>query len=123
VTYAEKLDVCKNSYPFLKWAANFDRGMEQYNPENCARAEAILDALLHGLVALGVTAPEPQKIKQFEIAVRALNELNETEGGSLIETGEREDLCELFNVIAAAADIDWQQYGDGEGPASEWRDW
>jgi len=29
----------------------------------------------------------------------------------------------LFNQIAIQAGIDPEKYGDGEGPASEWRDW
>ena len=41
----------------------------------------------------------------------------------MIETGEREELCELFNSIAADCGIDPGQYGHGEGLASEWRDW
>jgi hypothetical protein len=123
LTYAEKLTATKQHYPFLKWATNFARGMEQYTPDNCTRAAAIFDTLIAKLTTLGATAPEAQKIDQFEVAVVALNDLNDEEGGSIIETGEREELCELFNLIAEAANIDWKKYGGGEGPASEWRDW
>jgi hypothetical protein len=42
---------------------------------------------------------------------------------TLIETDEREQLCELCNVVATAAGLDPKKYGGGEGPASEWRDW
>jgi hypothetical protein len=71
---------------------------------------------------VGEQAPEKEKIAAFRQAVEALNALNENDE-SLIETGEREDLCELCSVIATAAGIDPKEYGDGEGPASEWREW
>jgi hypothetical protein len=41
----------------------------------------------------------------------------------LIETGEREDLCELIDQITIAAGMDPKNYGDGEGIADEWRNW
>lgn len=57
----------------------------------------------------------------FRVAIERTNELDaETE---MIETGEREDLCELTNRISVAAGLDPEDYGDGEGLASEWRDW
>ena len=71
---------------------------------------------------MGVHAPEGKKIEAFRAAVIALNALNESDQ-SLIDTIAREDLCELCNVIATSAGIDPSDYGDGEGPASEWRDW
>lgn len=36
---------------------------------------------------------------------------------------QKSDIGELCNVIAEAARIDYTKYGEGEGPASEWRDW
>jgi hypothetical protein len=41
--------------------------------------------------------------------------------GCFIETGEREELCNLFDDIAGAVGINVQDYPDGI--ASEWRDW
>lgn len=79
--------------------------------------------MLLDLIALGENAPEDEKLQAFQVAVEALNTLNDETDGSLIETGEREELCDLFNAIAVKAGIDPNQYGDGEGPASEWRDW
>jgi hypothetical protein len=49
--------------------------------------------------------------------------MNDEFDGSFIETGEREDLCELTNVISLAAGLNPDDYGSGEGLASEWRDW
>ena len=117
--YLKRLNDTKQSYPFSRWQ---DSGLEQYTPEACASFVAVFDDLITKLAGLGEGAPESQKIAAFQTAVQALNNLNE-EDESLIETGEREDLCELCNVIATAAGVDHKQYGDGEGPASEWRDW
>jgi len=119
-TYSQRLNLARRHYPFAKWGKS---GLEQYTPDNCEAAEAILDDLISDLEDLGEEAPEPKKMKKFEKAVVALNELNDQTEGALIETGEREELCELFNQIAIQAGIDPEKYGDGEGPASEWRDW
>ncbi len=106
-------------YPFEQWE---DSGMEQYTPQACAAFTAVFDHLLDRLKVLGESATEEQKIAAFQEAIEATNALNE-EDESLIETGEREQLCELCNIIATAVGIDPEKYGDGEGPASEWRDW
>jgi hypothetical protein len=117
--YLERLSATKEHYPFASWA---ESGLEQYTAEACASFVAVFDQLIQKLATLGEHAPEQEKLALFQEAVEALNALNE-EDVSLIETGEREDLCELCNVIATAAGIDPSKYGDGEGPASEWRDW
>lgn len=83
----------------------------------------ILNNLLSSLMALGEAADEAKKVAHFETAVIALNDLNDDTDGSLIETDEREELCDLFNKIGLAAGIDVEKYGDGEGLESEWRDW
>jgi hypothetical protein len=117
--YATRLSATKGTYPFARWAKS---GLPQYTKEACASFAAVFDSLIQKLVALGEQASEEKKLEAFHEAVLALNALN-AEDESLIETGEREDLCELCNVVATAAGLDPEQYGDGEGPASEWRDW
>ncbi len=81
-----------------------------------------MDTLMSELLSMGENAPEEEKIKKFQVAVEAFNTLD-SEVSGLIETGEREDLCELFFMLAKKAGIDPTKYGDGEGPASEWREW
>jgi hypothetical protein len=117
--YLNRLTATKEKYPFARWAKS---GLDQYTPEACAAFVSIFDFLITNLNTLGEQAPEEKKIALFKNAVESLNALNE-EDESLIETGEREDLCELCNIVAVAAGIDPGKYGDGEGPASEWRDW
>jgi hypothetical protein len=90
---------------------------------DCAEAQDILDWLLYDLVAQGEDAPEEEKIRQFKGAVEALNKLHWKTGRWLIETEQREQLCHLSNHIAVKAGIDPTKYGDGEGMATEWRDW
>ena len=41
----------------------------------------------------------------------------------LIETGEREELCCLLDVITEAVGLDADVYGVSVGIGSEWRDW
>lgn len=117
--YRAQLQKQRDRYPFKRWQA---RGLERYTPETCDAFAAVMDGLLADLEVLGLAAPEAMKLKAFEKAVRALNDLNRV-GDSLIETGEREALCDLVYLIAIAAGLDPTAYGGGEGPASEWREW
>jgi hypothetical protein len=117
--YAHQLAEIKARYPFRRWQ---ESGLDQYTPEACAACAEVFDGLIENLSTLGEQAPEAKKLECFRAAVAQLNALNEDDP-CLIETGEREDLCELCNVVAVAAGLDPAKYGGGEGPASEWRDW
>lgn len=121
-TYSQRLKAMKRQFPFKQWRTAEHDGLEQYTKENCAAMAVIFDQLIKRLIALGEEAPEPDKLAAFKAAIEATNDLNEQEL-NLIETGEREQLCELCNEIARAAGLDPTKYGGGEGPASEWRDW
>lgn len=121
--YAEKLAGVKNLYPFDLWREHYENGLEQYTEENIGLARAIVDNLLANLVDLGKSASLNDKLELFRVSVEAMNELNDELDGCLIETGERDELCALYDDIAVAAGIDPAQYGEGDGIASEWRDW
>jgi len=116
--YAHALHATQSRYPFPRWAAS---GLEAYTEDACAAFAHVFDRLIDDLVALGPDADEAAKLAAFERAILATNDLDEEAG--LIETGEREDLCELTNAVAVAAGMDPTRYGGGEGPASEWREW
>lgn len=129
MNYLENLYATKAHYPFDKWRTyypnesnNFE-GMDQYTAENCDKAQAIFDTLIDELGKLGENAPKADKEKLFEIAIIALNDLNDETDGALIETGEREDLCELIDEITISAGLNPEDYADGDGMADEWRDW
>ncbi len=122
--YQSKLEEYKIDLPFMTfWREAYDEGLEQYTEENCLKAEEIITTLISQLVALGPDAEEKQKVEKFKAAVLALNDLNYEIDGCLIETDEREELCELFREIGEAVGIPRDKYGDGEGLASEWRKW
>lgn len=126
MSYAETLRNNTALYPFEKWKTYYegngdDEGNEAFAPENCGAAQAIMDNLLTGLVRIGQNASETAKLDVFRTAVEALNDLDEK--ASMIETVEREELCALFDAIGISAGLNPDNYADGEGIASEWRNW
>ena len=120
--YQNKLLSEKKFYPFGNWRKSYDDGLTQYTAENCNKAKKIFDDLIDALVDIGENASEAQKKEVFKAAILKTNQLSE-EIDDLIETGEREDLCKLTNKITTACGLDPNKYGDGEGLASEWREW
>lgn len=118
--YQHKLLATKKIYPFEKWLiySEGDEGMEQYTRPNCEAAATILDDLIESLIELGEGAPEDEKLALFQVAVESLNTLNDST--NLIETGEREELYELFNEIGHAAGI---EIDEEEETVTQWRDW
>jgi hypothetical protein len=122
MTYKEKLLETKATYPFDRWRKAFDHGLEQYTPENCDRTKEVFDILIEQLINIGENGTVEEKIRFFETAVLTLNDL-EDEINGLIETGEREDLCELINQITVACGLNPENYADGEGIADLWREW
>jgi hypothetical protein len=117
--YRAKFDSAVARYPFQRW---LESGLEQYTDESCAAFAGVFDRLITRLVNLGKDAAEQAKLDEIRVAVEELNALNEQDE-SLIETGEREDLCELVNLVTSACGLDPTKYGGGEGPASDWREW
>ncbi|MDO6490983.1 MULTISPECIES: hypothetical protein [unclassified Cellulophaga] len=123
LSYADRLLETKKYYPFAMWQTNFTEfNMEQYTEENCSAARHIFNTLIANLITLGENGKEIEKVSFFETAVTELNNLNSNADG-LIETGEREDLCELIDHITIAADLKPDDYADGEGLADLWREW
>jgi hypothetical protein len=127
--YSEKLLATKDSYFFEQWKEMYfgeegeDDGMEQYTEENCNRAKEIMDNLIDELINLGENAEEYSKISSFQKAVEDYNELNDEYENSLIETVEREQLCELLDNIAIVSGIDLNKLEGGNDIAGEWREW
>ncbi len=122
MSYQERLSTVKENYPFERWRQSYDDGLTQYTQENCDKAKAIFDELINGLVTAGEDSDEATKVALFKKAIEQTNVLNK-EIDDLIETGEREDLCDLTDEITFASGLDPEKYGDGEGLASEWREW
>lgn len=121
--YNKRLTETKRFYPFSRWEKLFKDGFDQYSPQNCDTAKLILDSLIIDLLEIGEHASEESKVKLIIGAVEAFNELNDRSNGILIETDEREELCEFFNHLTIAVGLNPEDYGGGEGIASEYRDW
>jgi hypothetical protein len=120
--YQENLKATQNSYPFATWREAYNQGLTQYTDENCNKVKKIFDDLISELISAGESASEETKVQLFKKAILETNKLS-NEHNDLIETGEREDLCELTNKITVACGLNPDKYGDGEGLASEWREW
>lgn len=89
---------------------------------NCEAIEMIFDELIADLKVLPNEATVEDKVYLFKYAVLATNTMD-ARIDDLIETGEREDLCELMDQISIAARLEPEEFANGEGIASELREW
>lgn len=76
---------------------------------------------MEDVISLGPYTHKTSKMKCFEKAVLAYNDLEERT--KMIEAGEREERFFLIDDIGIAAGVEPSKYFAGEGIASEWRDW
>lgn len=106
--------------PIKNWIEKYEDGLEQYTPENCNKGEEILSNLVQKLEQTKNLSND-DKVSFIKSSVLEFNQLNDSLDGCFIETGEREELCEVFDNIADSVGINIQKYEDGI--ASEWRDW
>jgi hypothetical protein len=93
----------------------FDAGYTQHGVDRCG---AILDTFLASLAGLDAPPNEAQVMEAVKKAVLALNALNEQCGGGLIETDQREQICELIIGAANNAGLKTE-----EDITEEWREW
>jgi hypothetical protein len=95
---------------------DFDPGYAQAQVDQCS---AILDTYLDAVAQ----APENNKnqaiLEAVKTAVLDLNRLNEACEGSIIETDQREQLCEIIILAAGNAGLVSNEYDITE----EWREW
>lgn len=97
---------------------DFDAGYQQ---EHVQRCKAIIDsyfAELGGVTGTGEARNEAI-LGVVERVVRALNELNVDTDYCLIETDQREQLCEIIIAAASDAGLESEEYDITE----PWRDW
>jgi hypothetical protein len=115
-----ELELISENLGIMSWVEKSEDGLAQYTYKNCKKAETIILDLIMQLESHG----QNNLIKKESLiknCVLALNKFNDSLDGCFIETGEREELCNLFDNIAEAIGINVQNYPDGI--ASEWRDW
>ncbi len=93
---------------------DFDCGYTRADVDRCS---SIIDAYLSELAANN-GAGEAAIILTIKKAVLQLNELNDECGGGLIETDQREDLCELLLVAARQNGL-----STTDDVTEEWREW
>ena len=66
MSYEEKLNQAKNSYPFARWQKS---EIEYYTEENCGAMRKIFDDLIADLNAKGENASDAEKIESFLLLV------------------------------------------------------
>ena len=93
-------------------------GDDSYTKADIKKCDKILQQFMARLTKLGGSAPEAAILDCVKKAVVDLNALNDTGGGCLIETDQREDLCEY--ILLAAKQSGLKQDGD---VTEEWREW
>ncbi|PWQ95051.1 hypothetical protein [Leucothrix arctica] len=122
MNYSKKIQHCRSYYPFKYWSEDYQDGIGKYSDTHCFNVQSIFDGLLKSLISLGEAAPELSKVELFQSTVQRLNIVRKNYP-ELIETMEREEFCDLFDKIALAAGLRPENYGGGDGIASEWREW
>jgi len=89
-----------------------------YTEADIKKCDKILLAFTDSLQKLGSAAAGPVILECVKRAVLELNALNDSVGGGLIETDQREDLCEY--ILFAAKHAGLEKDGD---VTEEWREW
>jgi len=94
---------------------DFDPGYTEADIQKC---DKILMEFLDNLQKLRRDATQPEILAFVKIVVLELNKLNESVGHGLIETGQREDLCDYILYAASHSGLK-----TAEDVTEEWREW
>lgn len=113
---ALKADLLEGMRDYMESVAE-DGGDAGYSEDDIGKCDSILTVFIDKTQSAGSGDTE-SVIGIVKETVLSLNVLNESCGHSLIETDQREQLCEL--IIQAAAD---KGVGGGEDITEEWREW
>lgn len=90
-----------------------------YSEEDVDRCAIILEQFLEDVLSPAIYGQSRKIMRVVQGAVMALNELNAACDHSLIETNQREQICEL--IISAAANAGLRT--DASDVTEEWREW
>jgi len=96
--------------------SSFDAG---YSQEHIDRCNAILESFFEDLVQIPGADKNGEIMEIVKAAVESLNALNDETDCSLIETDQRELLCEIIIAAAKEAGLQSETYDITE----EWREW
>lgn len=105
----------------------FDAGYVQANIDSCTEIlDSFLKALTDAVAGRSLEGDEDNGkqrneriMESVKTVVLALNVLNEQCNGGLIETDQREQLCDLIITAAAKAGLDAKD----QDITGEWREW
>ena len=135
MTYSEKLISIKETYPFDKWRIDvYPHGDDesQFTPEQyecgtilreiCDKIEKRIDLFIAVLIEIGEYADKTVKERVVKMTIVIINQINNAYQYSLLDTNEREDLCELFDRICESAGLNLKDYPN-EDITEQWRDW
>jgi hypothetical protein len=120
ISSKSELQFIRERLPIMGWVEKRSEGLKQYTKKNCQNAQSILVHLITELEK-APNATNEEKESLIKNCVLQLNAFNNALKGCFIETGERDELCDLFDNIADAVGLNIQDYEDGI--ASAWRDW
>lgn len=95
---------------------DFDAGYTQKHIDKCS---AILNEYLKGLSGISAENQSENILEVVKFAILKLNKLNDLSNGNLIETDQREDLCEFIITAANQAGL----VCDDNDITEEWREW
>ena len=104
--------------PMISYMEDWDEDECGYTREDVEACKELMDTYLDALDAMNEPT-DAAIMEQVETLVLALNDLNEKVDYSMIETGEREAICEIIQESAIACGL--QEYGDDI--TEEWREW
>jgi len=93
-------------------------GDDSYSRADIKECNKVLQQFMTRLGKLGDSAPESAILTCVKRAVLDLNTLNDSVDGCLIETDQREDLCEY--ILFAAKQSGLKHDGD---VTEKWREW
>ena len=114
------LQIEENVYePMLTYLRSFDEDEEPgYTEEDILRCRRLLEDYVRSLCAL--EKPEEDAIlDRVQQTVEAINELNEQTDFAMIETDEREAICQLIQSAA----LDCGLPDTAEDITEPWREW
>jgi hypothetical protein len=93
---------------------------EFYPPDAIQEFRGNFRQTVHKLIALGPKAKTRSILRILQRCIERFNELDEKYHGELIETVEREQICEHFDELVHASGLTGKRY---ENLADRWRDW
>lgn len=124
LSFDDQIKEIRKRYPFERWhQMHLEDKSTPHTREVCTYARQLMDDLLSIMESSGVESSEEEKKKHIGKTVILFNELNDKCGSELIETMEREELCEVFDLLGVAYKMDFSAYDDGDDITSDWREW